>query len=70
MIAIPGKNVLLLTNIRKTNTYTCVAASKLGIIETKTNVKVQCKLQMFMVMLTMVYGHDNDCGHDHHGQMD
>jgi netrin-G3 ligand len=40
--AVPiGKNVLLLSNIRKTNTYTCVAASKLGIIETKTSVKVQ-----------------------------
>merc|ERR1711934_5375 len=36
-----GKNVLLLTNIRKTNTYTCAAASRLGIIETKTSVKVQ-----------------------------
>ena len=42
--AVPiGKNVLLLNNIRKTNTYTCVAASKLGIIETHTVVKVQCK---------------------------
>jgi len=36
-----GKNVLLLTNIRKTNTYTCAAASRFGIIETKTSVKVQ-----------------------------
>ena len=42
--AVPiGKNVLLLHNIRQTSTYTCVAASKLGIIETHTVVKVQCK---------------------------
>ena len=42
--AVPiGKNVLMLTNIRTTATYTCVAASKLGIIETQTVVKVQCK---------------------------
>ena len=36
-----GKNVLILTNIRETTNYTCVAASKLGIIETHTVVKVQ-----------------------------
>lgn len=36
-----GKNVLELENIRDTSNYTCVAASKLGIIETKTVVKVQ-----------------------------
>ena len=36
-----GKNVLELTNIRDTSNYTCVAASKLGIIETHTVVKVQ-----------------------------
>lgn len=36
-----GKNVLELENIRDTRNYTCVAASKLGIIETKTVVKVQ-----------------------------
>ena len=36
-----GKNVLELSNIRDTSNYTCVAASKLGIIETHTVVKVQ-----------------------------
>ena len=36
-----GKNVLELKNIRDTGNYTCVAASKLGIIETHTVVKVQ-----------------------------
>ena len=38
-----GKNVLELKNIRDTSNYTCVAASKLGIIETHTIVKVQGK---------------------------
>ena len=46
-----GKNVLMLTNIRKTSTYTCVAASKLGIISTDTTVKVQCKRMMMMMIL-------------------
>ena len=46
-----GKNVLMLTNIRKTSTYTCVAASKLGIISTDTTVKVQCKRMMMMMMI-------------------
>ena len=36
-----GENILILTNIRETTNYTCVAASKLGIIETHTVVKVQ-----------------------------
>ncbi|XP_022247937.1 tyrosine-protein phosphatase Lar-like isoform X3 [Limulus polyphemus] len=36
-----GKNVLQLKNIRKSANYTCVAASKLGNIETVTGVLVQ-----------------------------
>ena len=36
-----GKNVLTLFNIRETSNFTCVAASKLGVIETHTVVKVQ-----------------------------
>ena len=36
-----GKNVLQLTDIRDTATYTCVAASRWGVIESKTNVRVQ-----------------------------
>jgi hypothetical protein len=36
-----GKNVLQLEDIRETTTYTCVAASKLGIIETPSTVRVQ-----------------------------
>ena len=42
-----GKNVLELDNIRDTRNYTCVAASKLGIIETKTVVKVQGNCFLF-----------------------
>lgn len=36
-----GKNVLQLHNIQETENYTCVAASKLGIIEATTIVRVQ-----------------------------
>ena len=36
-----GKNVLTLTNIQDSSNYTCVAASKLGIIERSTLVRVQ-----------------------------
>ena len=36
-----GKNVLQLKNIQETENYTCVAASKLGIIEASTLVRVQ-----------------------------
>ena len=38
-----GKNVLQLKNIQETENYTCVAASKLGIIEASTLVRVQGK---------------------------
>ncbi len=38
-----GKNVLELRNIRDSANYTCVAASKLGIIEAHTFVRVQGK---------------------------
>ena len=36
-----GKNVLMLTDVRETATYTCVAASDLGIIEAVAQVKVK-----------------------------
>ena len=36
-----GKNILLLKTLRETTNYTCVAASKFGIIETHSIVKVQ-----------------------------
>ncbi len=36
-----GKNVLQLTDIEESANYTCVAASKLGIIEKSTLVRVQ-----------------------------
>ena len=36
-----GKNILQLTDIRETTVYTCVAASKWGVIESQTNVRVQ-----------------------------
>jgi len=36
-----GKNVLQLTEIEESANYTCVAASKLGIIERSTLVRVQ-----------------------------
>lgn len=38
-----GRNVLELTNIQESANYTCVAASALGVIESMTQVKVQCK---------------------------
>lgn len=38
-----GINSLELTNIQESANYTCVAASALGVIETVTQVKVQCK---------------------------
>jgi len=36
-----GKNVLQLTDVTKTNTYTCVAASELGNIEYDAEVRVK-----------------------------
>ena len=47
-----GKNVLELRNIRDSANYTCVAASKLGIIEAHTFVRVQGEREIpdFMVM--------------------
>ena len=36
-----GKNVLELTDIKETTTYTCVAASRWGVIESQTTVRVQ-----------------------------
>jgi netrin-G3 ligand len=39
-----GKNVLQLTGIQDSSNYTCVAASKLGIIERSTLVRVQGKM--------------------------
>ncbi len=36
-----GKNVLQLTDIQDSANYTCVAGSKLGIIEASTEVRVQ-----------------------------
>ena len=38
-----GRNILRLTNIRETANYTCVAASKFGIIEHTSFVKVQAR---------------------------
>lgn len=38
-----GINSLELNNIQESANYTCVAASALGVIETVTQVKVQCK---------------------------
>ena len=49
-----GKNVLELKNIRDTSNYTCVAASKLGIIETHTIVKVQGKRKFVWTLLPPV----------------
>ena len=36
-----GKNILMLTDVRKTATYTCVATSDLGNIEYDSEVKVK-----------------------------
>lgn len=38
-----GKNVLVLTDVRESSTYTCVAASDLGNIEFDAEVKVNGK---------------------------
>ena len=38
---VEGKNVLMLTNIRESNNYTCVAKSDLGKIEHDAEVKVK-----------------------------
>lgn len=38
-----GKNVLMLTDVRESATYTCVAASDLGNIEFDAEVKVNSK---------------------------
>ena len=38
--------MLQLFNIRETRNFTCVAASKLGVIETQTVVKVQGELNV------------------------
>lgn len=38
-----GKNVLMLTEIKESANYTCIAASDLGVIDTVSMVKVQCK---------------------------
>ena len=43
IIIVLGRNVLQLFNIRETRNFTCVAASKLGMIETQSTVKVQGK---------------------------
>ena len=36
-----GKNILVLTNIRHSNNYTCVATSEFGTIEATAEVKVK-----------------------------
>ena len=41
MFCTTGKNVLQLKNIKDSATYTCVAASKLGVLESVTDVRVQ-----------------------------
>lgn len=38
-----GKNVLMLSDIKESGNYTCIAASDLGVIETVSSVRVQCK---------------------------
>ena len=50
-----GKNVLELKNIRDTSNYTCVAASKLGLIETHTIVKVQGKYKFSQLFFTFLF---------------
>ena len=44
-----GKNVLELRGIRESENYTCVAASKLGIIEAHTHVRVQGDHEIFVL---------------------
>lgn len=42
-----GRNVLELTNIRKSANYTCVAMSSLGMIEATAQVTVKGKVESF-----------------------
>lgn len=42
-----GRNVLELTNIRKSANYTCVAMSSLGMIEATAQVTVKGKVKAF-----------------------
>ena len=46
MVPSIGKNVLRLHAIQDSHNYTCVAASKLGIIEASTTVRVQCEREV------------------------
>lgn len=39
-----GKNILMLTDVRESSTYTCVATSELGSIEFDAEVKVKGRL--------------------------
>lgn len=50
-----GKNVLELHNIQDSANYTCVAASKLGIIDTSTLVKVQGKCFRYFWYISICY---------------
>lgn len=47
-----GRNTLELKDIKSSKNYTCVAASALGVIETITQVKVQCKCHCDVVLMT------------------
>ena len=51
-----GKNVLMLTDIRVSNNYTCVATSELGKIEHVAEVKVkgQCELATVKIISVAV----------------
>ena len=42
-----GKNALMLTDVRQTATYTCVAASELGNIEHDVEIKVKGQRQIY-----------------------
>ena len=60
-----GKNVLQLTDVRQTTTYTCVASSELGSIEHHAEVRVrgrQNQLRLIVLISKHTYlGYRTDC---------
>jgi len=52
-----GKNILMLSNIQETTTYTCVATSELGNIEFDVEVRVKGKRSLACFVFCFVNFH-------------
>jgi len=50
-----GKNILMLTDIRDSATYTCVATSELGNIEYDAEVRVKGRKKELMLVFVLVF---------------